>query len=101
MSANLRKILVKLKQKWNNNPDRMVRIQNGPLKGFLWMLSISDSRYILGTYERVQTDLILREMKSSKSFADFGTNLGYYSLMIINALQMQRFSYLQLFQRHD
>ncbi|MCB0478352.1 MAG: FkbM family methyltransferase [Crocinitomicaceae bacterium] len=60
----------------------MVRIQRGPLKGFLWLLSISDSRYILGTYEEGQTDLILKEMKSSKSFADFGANSGYYSLMV-------------------
>lgn len=81
MSANLRKILVKLKQKFNKDPKKTARIQKGPIKGFHWNLNITDSRYILGDYETSQTDLILSKLKGKTKFADIGANAGYFSLI--------------------
>lgn len=82
MSANLRKILVKLKQKLNNNPDKTMKIQRGPMKGIQWLLAISDPNYLLGEYEKGQTELILDKMKTANGFADFGANSGYYSMLV-------------------
>lgn len=81
MSANLRKILLKLKQKLNKDPKKTARIQKGPLKGFLWNLNITDTRYILGEYETSQAELILNKLESKTKFADIGANAGYFSLI--------------------
>jgi len=81
MTANLRKILLKLKQKFNNNSKTTAKIQNGPLKGFLWNLSITDTRYLLGNYESSQSDWILKSLKGKTKFADIGANAGYFSLL--------------------
>ena len=81
MSANLRKILLKLKQKFNNNPKKTALIQKGPLKGFRWNINITDTRYILGEYESSQTELILSKLKNKTKFIDIGANAGYFSLI--------------------
>jgi FkbM family methyltransferase len=80
MNANLRKIFIKLKQKANNNPNKISNIQRGSLKGIKWLLNISDPNYLLGNYEKGQTALILDQMKTKSTFIDVGANSGYFSL---------------------
>lgn len=57
------------------------KILSGPLKGKWWSLSISDSRYLTGTYESETSKLFINNLSAGQVVYDIGANAGYFSLL--------------------
>lgn len=75
----LKKILVKLSQKLN--PNGFSAIQTGIGKGIYFSNQISDTRYVLGSYETEIAEKLVGLIKLGYSFIDVGANVGYYSML--------------------
>ncbi len=79
MAKTFSKIRYKLLRGLNSS--RLLSIQEGPIKGFKWSVSVPDSRYLLGNYESALADIVIDEISAGKRFVDIGANAGYFSLI--------------------
>ena len=57
------------------------KIKAGPLKGYVWHVSIPDNRYLLGNYEPAMANIIEKAVRKNFRFVDIGANAGYFSLL--------------------
>jgi len=58
-----------------------VKINRGPLKGYLWTPTTDFYRYCLGIHEVHLSTSLVSNLKSDSVFYDLGANAGYYSLI--------------------
>lgn len=79
MSGILNKIAARLKITFN--PTGFSKIKTGYANGIFWSHSVSDPRYLGGSYEHELSEWLVSNLKQGKSFIDVGANAGYFSLI--------------------
>ena len=65
----------------SSNSRKNLRIKSGQCEHLKWNVSVTDSRYLLGTYEPELAKIVEREVKEGKRFVDIGANAGYFTLL--------------------